>query len=123
MKERVDKLDKQVVQRTTAQIAGLEEKLVKRLKTLEAKMIADAQHKLDERIDDESKRQQLKESKMNDGLDFIKYLLNKQERRVNDLDRLIKGKNLPEYHHIDQVAVPQRVDSLNSLQTLNLNQL
>ena len=43
---------------------------------------------------------------MNDGLDFIKYLLNKQERRVNDLDRLVKGKKLPEYHHIDQVAVP-----------------
>ena len=62
MKERLDKLDKQVLERTNIQIAQLEEKmkadLKKKLNSLESKLIEDSKTKLDSRMEIEERYKQ-----------------------------------------------------------------
>ena len=62
MKERFDKLDKQVLERTNLQFAQLEEKmktdLKKKLKSLESKLIEESQAKLDSRMEIQEKYDQ-----------------------------------------------------------------
>ena len=62
IKERFDKLDKQVLERTNLQFAQLEEKmktdLKKKLKSLESKLIEESQAKLDSRMEIQEKYDQ-----------------------------------------------------------------
>ena len=99
--------------------------LKKKLNSLESKLIEDSKTKLDSRMEIEERYKQDQQQEINKGHDFVKYMLNKQQRQINDLDRFVRGKKQAEYHHLDQVHIPQRerVDSFASLQTLNINNI